>query len=118
LTTNTETQTDLWAIVEVMGHSHYAGRVSEYTGLGVPLVRVEIPATAKQPACEKLLGAASIFRITPCTEEVARASADYFEVRPLELIHLPSIEPARLASAVDPIFDDDEDFDNGEDESE
>ena len=34
---------ELWAVVEVMGHSRYAGKVSEYAELGVPLVRVEIP---------------------------------------------------------------------------
>jgi len=74
---------EVWAIVEVMGHSQYAGRISEYSELGVPLVRVEIPQTAEQPACEKLLGAASIFRITPCTESAARAAAEQLRVRPL-----------------------------------
>lgn len=84
---------EVWAIVEVMGHSHYAGRVSEHTGLGVPLVRVEIPATRSQPAFEKLLGASSIFRITPCTEDVARLAAEQFCVRPLSLVSLPGREP-------------------------
>jgi hypothetical protein len=87
---------ELWAIVEVMGHSQYAGRVSEYAELGVPLIRVEIPETSRAPAFEKLLGATSIFRITPVTEEVARQTAESFCVRPLELIYLPSIEPAKL----------------------
>ena len=87
---------DVWAVVEVMGHSEYAGRVSEYTGLGVPLVRVEIPAVEGQPAFEKLLGAASIFRITPCTEEAARRAAEGLRVRPLNMVALPSREPARL----------------------
>jgi len=91
-----EQPSDVWAIVEVMGHSQYAGRVSEFTGLGVPLVRVEIPAIEGQPAHEKLLGAASIFRITPCTEEVAIAAARQFRVSPLALVHLPSVEPAKL----------------------
>ena len=88
--------TELWAIVEVMGHARYAGRVSEYTELGVPLVRVEVPATDGQPAFEKLLGASAIFRITPCTEKVAREAARQFAVRPLSLVSLPSAEPARL----------------------
>jgi hypothetical protein len=48
--------TDLWAIVEVMGHARYAGRVSEYSELGVPLVRVEVPAVNGEPGFEKLLG--------------------------------------------------------------
>jgi len=87
---------DIWAIVEVMGHSQYAGRVSEFTGLGVPLVRVEIPAIEGQPAHEKLLGAASIFRITPCTEQAAIAAAKQFRVSPLALVNLPAAKPASL----------------------
>ena len=87
---------DLWAIVEVMGHSKYAGRVSEHTGLGVPLVRVEVPEVQGQPAFEKLLGGAAIFGVTPCTEEAARAAAEYLCVRPLNMVALPAREPARL----------------------
>jgi hypothetical protein len=77
-----------------MGHSRYAGRVSEYSELGVPLVRVEVPAVGDQPAFEKLLGGASIFRITPCSEEAAREAAKQFRVRPLSLVRLPSVEPS------------------------
>lgn len=89
--------TDLWAIVEVMGHTRYAGRVSEYTGLGVPLVRVEVPAVDGVPRFEKLLGASAIFRITPCDEAAATEAAKQFRVRPLSLVHLPSAEPAQLS---------------------
>jgi hypothetical protein len=102
---------ELWAIVECMGHTAYAGRLSEYSELGVPLVRVEIPAVNDQPACEKLLGAASIFRITPCTEEAARLAAAQFQVRPLELVSLPHVEPARIEGYGD-FFDD-----NGDEET-
>jgi len=100
---------ELWAIVEVMGHAQYAGRVSEYTALGVPLVRVEIPETPGPPAHEKLLGAASIFRITPCTEETARAVARSIRVRPLGLCYLPSVEPGRVLGRPDE-HDDEEEF--------
>lgn len=103
--------TELWAIVEVMGHARYAGRVSEYSGLGVPLVRVEIPAVGKEPAFEKLLGAASIFRVTPCTEEVARRAAASFAVRPLELVYLPPAERAQVG--FEPDDDDDLDDESG-----
>lgn len=99
---------ELWAIVEVMGHSQYAGRVSEYSALGVPLVRVEVPASGDQPAFEKLLGAASIFRVTPCTEEVARAAAEQFAVRPLALVSLPAAEPARLPHSERELWDGEE----------
>ena len=96
----------LWADVEVMGHARYAGRVSEYAELGVPLVRVEIPETQHSPACEKLLGASSIFRITPCTEEAARAAAAQFRVQPLSLVALPSLPPPRFLEDDDPEPDD------------
>ena len=80
----------------MMGHAQYAGRVSEYSDLGVPLVRVEIPEVDGEPACEKLLGASAIFRITPCTEEAAREAAKSLRVRPLSMVALPSTEPPRL----------------------
>ncbi len=94
-------KTEMWGIVEVMGHSHYAGRISEYAELGVPLVRVEIPETSTQPAFEKLLGQSSIFRVTPVTEEVARAAAEQFGTRPLSLVSLPAAQPARLLTTDD-----------------
>jgi hypothetical protein len=111
-------KSELWAIVEVMGHSQYAGRVSEYAELGVPLVRVEIPATKRAPAFEKLLGQASIFRITPVSKEVAEQAAESFCVRPLELISLPSLEPARLTDAFRPEDEDEETGWTDEDEDE
>lgn len=100
-----QTQSELWAIVEVMGHARYAGRVSEYIALGVPLVRVEVPAVDGQPAFEKLLGASAIFRITPCDEAAATEAARQFGVSPLSLVSLPSREPSLLA---DKAYDDDE----------
>lgn len=99
---------ELWAIVEVMGHAQYAGRVSQYAELGVPLVRVEVPETRHQPAFEKLLGAAAVFRITPVEEEVARRAAEQFAVRPLALIHLPAVEPGRIAGPPDWLEEEDE----------
>jgi hypothetical protein len=81
---------ELWAIVEVMGHAQYAGRLSEYSALGIPLVRVEVPETDGQAAFDKLLGATAIFRITPCTEEVARAAARALKVHPLSIVAFPS----------------------------
>ena len=111
-------QSELWAIVEVMGHAQYAGRVSEFTGLGVPLVRVEVPAVGEQPAFEKLLGSSSIFRITPVSEEVARKAAEGLRVRPLSMVTLPSVEPAKLRGPDTPKWIDQgdvaEDYDYGD----
>jgi len=84
---------ELWAVVEVMGHARYAGRVSEHSELGVPLVRVEVPGVEGRAPFEKLLGAAAIFRITPCTKEAAVEAARRFHVRPLAVIGLPARQP-------------------------
>lgn len=64
-----------FAVVEVMGHRQFAGFVSEQSIGGSSFVRVDVPAVAELPAFTKLLGASSIFAITPCTEETARAFA-------------------------------------------
>ena len=45
---------------------------------------------AARPGASVLVGAASIYRITPCTEEVAIAAVDASERAPLQLVSLPS----------------------------
>lgn len=80
---------DCWAIVEVMGHKRFAGHVTEQLFGSASLIRVDVPAT-EQPArygreayttaeYSKLIGLASIYCITPCTEEVARRAAAVIE---------------------------------------
>ena len=70
---------ETWAVIEVMGHKRLAGFVTEQTVAGAAFVRVDVPAvlnadtTVELPAFTKLLGAGSIYAITPCTEETARA---------------------------------------------
>jgi hypothetical protein len=80
---------DCWAIVEVMGHKQFAGHVTEQLFGSAALIRVDVPAT-EQPArygrearttaeYSKLIGVASIYCITPCTEQVARLAAVQIE---------------------------------------
>jgi len=63
---------ECWAIVEVMGHRQFAGFVSEQAIGGSSFVRVDVPAVdadgEQLPAFTKLLGAGSIYAISPCTE--------------------------------------------------
>src|SRR5438270_10021519 len=70
---------DQWAIVEVMGHKKYAGRVTEQQIAGAGLVRVDVPEVKvgekTHPPFSKLIGPASIYCITPVTEELARKAA-------------------------------------------
>lgn len=66
-----------WAIVEVMGHRQFAGHVSEQSIGGASFIRVDVPGNqeAGLEPFTKLLGAGSIYAISPCTEETARAFA-------------------------------------------
>ena len=82
---------ETWAVVEVMGHSRYAGRVSQHTALGGAMIRVEVPAVDGIPAFEKLLSPQSIFAITPCTEALATECAKRFRSRPFTLLDLPEL---------------------------
>ena len=72
---------DTWAVVEVMGHQRYAGRVTEQVIGGAAFIRVDVPdvppvnGLGARQGYTKILGAGSIFAITPCTEEVARRAA-------------------------------------------
>lgn len=98
---------DCWAVVEVMGHSRYAGRVTEQAIGGCAFVRVDVPAVKDRLAFTKLLGQGSIFAITPCSEEVARTVATQSVVRPVD-VYSPSIQHAL------PMIDDDPDYHDGE----
>lgn len=82
---------DQWCIVEVMGHSRFAGRVTEQAVGGCSFIRVDVPECDGRSAFTKLLGGGSIFALTPCTEQVARAAGRSFRARPYEFFELPML---------------------------
>lgn len=123
---------DGWAIVEVFGHQRYAGYVTTEVYGTASLFRVDVPElaarerTTKQPGYHpktgdwlpvgtvvqegavqgytKLLGVGSIFAITPCTEDVARADIEAQQRRPWLSVQLP---PDAKALPPHPVRDDD-----------
>jgi hypothetical protein len=98
-----ETKTfETWAIVEIMGHRQFAGFVSEQAIGGQSFVRVDVPAVTIQPskpgdvadelpAFTKLFGAGSIYCISPCTEETARAFAAQSRARSFSVYEAPRL---------------------------
>ena len=90
---------DCWAILEIMGHAKYAGRVSEQAIGGCSFVRVDVPAVEGRLAFTKLFSQGSIFCITPCSEDVAKAVAKQSYAKPVE-IYAPATQ-RQLAYAAD-----------------
>lgn len=82
-----------WAIVEVMGHQRFAGRVSEQAVGGANFVRVDVPAVDEQPEFTKLFGPSSIYCISITTEQVARAAAASMRVVPVSAYDIRSLLP-------------------------
>jgi len=81
-----------WAIVDLFGHSRYAGRISEQELAGSSFVRIDIPETDSQPAFSKLFGAAAVYSITFVTETIARALAREYEIRPVETYSIQKLK--------------------------
>jgi len=83
-----------------MGHRTFAGLVTEQTVGGASFVRVDVPAVGGLPEFTKLLGAGSIYAITPCTEETARAFAESARLRAFHEYEAPRL-PAPKEPAID-----------------
>lgn len=125
---------ETWAIVEVMGHSKYAGFVRSVSiGMGA-MIRVDVPEIPERleerdaydyseppaklvkkkyrvagvPAFTKFLGVQSIFALTPCSEEVARKAIETFRSAPVTVLEMPA--PRLLRGPRD---DDMDNYDDG-----
>jgi hypothetical protein len=127
-----EEKQDFWAVVEVMGHKVFPGRVSDQAFGSASFIRVDVPEvperTEKQtgydtpdgswgtydatlpgaPAYTKIIGPGSIYCITPCTEEVARQVAAQRRERPVDVIDIS--RPVAMRS-LSPGAGDDEEYD-------
>lgn len=123
---------DGWAVVEVFGHQQHIGYVTTQAFGQAVLFRVDTPAlpdreyelerpqwtgAGQQPAGAKvkrpgtqarsvLLGAGSIYRITPCTESAAQLAIDRTTPRDLIAVDIPAngkvITAAQAAAEQDP----------------
>jgi hypothetical protein len=81
--------TGFHAVVEIMGHKRYAGFVSEQVLGGASFGRVDVPAQGERAAFSKLFGAASIYCITPVSEDAANIAASKLDEQPLTEWDLP-----------------------------
>jgi hypothetical protein len=81
-----------WCILEALGHRERPGYVKEVEIAGGKMLRIDIPVSKNEAGNDitvtEFYGAAAIYCMTPCTEEVARARVTPYNdprpVRPME----------------------------------
>lgn len=84
------------AILELLGHRRLAGYLSEQTIAGSSFLRLDIPGEEGKPAVSQFYSGASVYCITPCDEETARAvAASLTERGPISRYELPQLQAGR-----------------------
>ncbi len=74
---------DSWAIVELMGHTRIAGKVTEAEIGGGKLLRVDVPEIEGKQAITKYFGNSAVYALTPVDEETARLVASAIGTAPV-----------------------------------
>ncbi len=75
---------ETWALLEIMGHVKIAGKIRERNVFGVVMCEIEVPAIGNVPAWSKMYGGASIYSVTPLSEEDAKRKAEMLSAKPYE----------------------------------
>lgn len=79
---------ECWAVVQVYGHTTYAGYAAERNLFGKVMCELTVPEVKNQevtlPSFTKVISPDSIFDITPVSEEYARAMAEKLSKHPIE----------------------------------
>ncbi len=90
------TEQGQWAIVEIMGRKVVAGYVSQSVQFGLPMLRIDVPATSAFPAFTQEYGAQAIYAITYVSEEVARMTAEANKINPVA-VYVPDLAEMQRA---------------------
>jgi len=87
-----------WGILELMGHVRMAGFITEEEHFGEKIGRIDIPGEAGQ-AVTQYFGGHTIYRLTPVSEEVARAFAKRNRLRPVYVYELALPAPSESSES-------------------
>jgi hypothetical protein len=95
-----------WGILELLGHRRLGGRVTEVEKFGTKMARIDIPDTSTGAAPDAVVatqfyGPSAIYGFHPCTEQVARAEAQYNQPRPIALLSPLPVERDRQSEEGD-----------------
>ena len=114
MSNTTETPFSEWCVVEIMGHKKFAGKVTSQEIAGCGFLRIDVPESDGQPAFTKLFGTQSVYCLSPCTEETARAFVKLFRSESFSRYEAPRLESTVLtptqsrAQIVDEEYDDED----------
>ena len=79
---------ECWAVVQVYGHTTYAGYVAERNLFGKVMCELTVPEVKNQevtlPSFTKVISPDSLFDITPVSEEYAKEMAVKLSKHPIE----------------------------------
>ncbi len=81
-----------WAIVELMGHRRLAGYLTEAELAGTSFFRIDVPESNGRTAATQYFRGEAVYALTPCTERVARATADFSRPEPVSRWDLRALE--------------------------
>lgn len=101
-----------WCILELMGHVKMAGYVTEEEHFGAKMGRIDVPGVGEETAVTQYFSGSSVYRLTPVTEEIARAYAIGNQPRPVTQYDLKQIEAPRSRQTFDDLdgYEDDDEF--------
>lgn len=98
---NSESRFKGWAILGLMGHRRLGGIVEETTLAGAGVLRIDIPAAEEgKTYATQYYPPSSVYCLTPCSEEAAKAAARLNRPAPVAQWELPS--RPELAAKYDP----------------
>lgn len=79
---------ETWGIVELMGHTQMAGKISESSIGGTTFIRIDVPDTEGRPGYTRFIGASAIFAIDPTDENFVRMMVKNYIPDPIRIIGL------------------------------
>jgi hypothetical protein len=81
---------DQWAVVEMLGHRRVIGKVTEQVIAGAGFIRVDVPGEGAEILQTQFVTPASIYAITPVSEDSARLAAQNVRADPITVWELPA----------------------------
>ena len=88
---------ECWGLVELMGRTRLAGKISEQTIGGCAFIRLDVPELEGVPGYTRLFTQSAIYGLTILTEPLAVQLAATLRAKPEQAYELPDPSAPRIA---------------------